>query len=83
MSVSIRRERTFHLFHWRSLREIVKMRWDVPRDLTKDESDFVRTLRRRSNFYVFLRQIRHLLVDEPFEQALGTAYSDKPRGVGA
>ncbi len=54
------------------------MHWDVPMEFTAEEQRLVRRVRRKSKFYVFLRQVRGNLFDEAFQEELGAAY--KPRG---
>lgn len=54
------------------------MRWNVPKELTTEERRLVGRMRRKSKFYVFLREIRGELFDEVFEAELMGAY--KPRG---
>lgn len=54
------------------------MRWNVPKELTTEERRLVGRMRRKSKFYVFLREIRGELFDEVLQQELMAAY--KPRG---
>lgn len=54
------------------------MYWNVPDELTPEEQRLVRRIRRKSKFYLFLRQIRGELFDEAFQKELMAAY--KPRG---
>lgn len=54
------------------------MHWNVPKELTPQERRLVARMRRKSKFYVFLREIRGELFDEAFQQELAAAY--KPRG---
>lgn len=54
------------------------MHWNVPKELTTEERRLVSRMRRKSKFYVFLREIRGELFDEAFEAELMGAY--KPRG---
>jgi hypothetical protein len=56
------------------------MRWDVPSELTAEEADVARDLRRVGKFYAFLREVRGELFDEEFEQQLEEAYG-KARGT--
>jgi hypothetical protein len=55
------------------------IRWQVPPELSSEETQVAAKLRRIGKFYVFLRQIRAELFDEAFEAELATAY--QPRGV--
>ncbi len=58
------------------------MRWDVPEKLSAKEAVVVRRLHRGGRFYVFLREVRHLLFDDGFqgqlERAYGTARGTAP-----
>ena len=54
------------------------MHWNVPEKLTAEEQRLVCRMRRKSKFYVFLREIRAELFDEAFQEELAAAY--KPRG---
>jgi hypothetical protein len=54
------------------------MRWKIPETLSAMEADVARRLRRRSHFFVFLREIRHLLFTDAFQDELASAYA--PRG---
>jgi len=54
------------------------MHWNVPDELTPQEQRLVRRIRRKSKFYVFLREIRAELFDDAFQEELAAAY--KPRG---
>ncbi len=54
------------------------MHWNVPDELTPEEERLVRRMRRKSKFYLFLRQIRGELFDEKFQEELAAAY--RPRG---
>ena len=56
------------------------MRWDVPTELTTEEADVAKDLRRVGKFYVFLREIRRELFDEEFERLLEEGYG-KARGT--
>jgi hypothetical protein len=55
------------------------IRWQVPHELSPDETPVAAKLRRIGKFYVFLREVRAELFDEAFEAELATAY--QPRGV--
>lgn len=54
------------------------MRWNVPDKLTAKEKRLVARMRRKSRFYVFLREIRAELFDSEFQAELAEAYA--PRG---
>ncbi|MFV8752046.1 transposase [Nannocystaceae bacterium ST9] len=54
------------------------MHWDVPEKLTSAEQRLVKKVRKRSQFFVFLREIRHLLLDDAFQAELCAVY--QPRG---
>lgn len=54
------------------------MRWNVPDRLTPKEIKLVARMRRKSRFYVFLREIRSELFDADFQAELARAYA--PRG---
>ena len=54
------------------------MHWNVPDKLTPQEKKLVARMRRKSRFYVFLREIRGQLFDEGFQAELAKAYA--PRG---
>ena len=54
------------------------MRWRIPEELTSTEKRIVGRLRRRSRFFVFLREVRHELFDEAFQEELASVYA--PRG---
>lgn len=54
------------------------MRWHIPKGLTAREKRVVSRLRRRSRFYVFLREVRHELFDAAFQDELASVYA--PRG---
>lgn len=54
------------------------MHWNFPQEMTPEELRLVRRMRRKSKFYVFLREIRGELFDEAFQEELAAAY--KPRG---
>ena len=40
------------------------MHWNFPQEMTPEELRLVRRMRRKSKFYVFLREIRGELFDE-------------------
>lgn len=56
------------------------MRWDVPVEMGIRESKIAKRLQRVGRFYVFLREIRHELLDEEFEKELEAAYK-RARGT--
>jgi len=56
------------------------MHWDVPTQLSAAERRLCKDLERRGRFYIFLRRVRHLLVDESLEAEFAKAYG-KPRGT--
>ena len=55
------------------------IRWSVPAELSAAESDLTQQLQRSGKFYVFLRQIRAELFDDPFQAVLAAGY--RPRGT--
>lgn len=55
------------------------MLWDVPEEMSSQEKEIAKHLKRIGKFYVFLRKIRHELFDEAFQQRLWQAYA--PRGT--
>jgi hypothetical protein len=55
------------------------MHWDVPVEMSAAESKVAKRLQRIGRFYVFLREVRHELFDEQFEQELHAGYK-KARG---
>ena len=55
-----------------------QVRWNVPEKLTAQERKLVARMRRKSRFYVFLREIRGQLFDAEFQEELARAYA--PRG---
>lgn len=58
------------------------MKMSFPVDLSEAESNLVTRLRKRSMFYIFLRSIRHRLLDDAMQDELETMFS-KPRGTVA
>lgn len=50
------------------------MDWNVPTELTPQEKRLIERMRRKSRFYVFLREIRGELFDEAFQAELIAAY---------
>ena len=55
------------------------MRWEVPTELSDEETSIAKKLKRIGKFYVFLREIRSELFDDEFQAELEVAYK-KPRG---
>ena len=55
------------------------VRWNPPIELSPEEQRVAKVLKRIGTFYVFLRQVRHELLDEEFQAELATAYD--PRGT--
>jgi hypothetical protein len=56
----------------------MKISFDV--DLSEAEDNLVKRLGKRSKFYIFLRSIRHRLLDDAMQNELEAMFSDKPRG---
>lgn len=54
------------------------MKWEFPHELSAKEKRVVSRLRRRSRFFVFLREVRAALFDSDFQDELGSVYA--PRG---
>ena len=54
------------------------MEWNLPEQLSAAESRVAKRIRKRSRFFLFLREIRHELFDEAFQLELIKAYA--PRG---
>lgn len=54
------------------------MLWKVPGELEPQEKRLVDRMRKRSRFFVFLREIRGQLFDDAFQKELAAAY--EPRG---
>ncbi|MHB8577476.1 MAG: transposase [Dehalococcoidia bacterium] len=54
--------------------------WSAPAALSPAEAAFVGRLKRRSRFFVFLREIRQEFLSAAFSQELATLYRDSPRG---
>lgn len=54
------------------------MHWDVPEGLTPSEARVADRIRKRSQFFLFLREVRHELFDEAFQGELCAVYA--PRG---
>src|SRR5215510_9867794 len=53
--------------------------WHPPVDLSTAEHDIIKRIR-RAKLFVFLRQHRHMLFADPFQQELLTLYKDQPQG---
>jgi len=53
--------------------------WHPPIELSVAEQKIVKLIK-RAKLFVFLRQTRHELFDEAFQQALAEMYADKPKG---
>jgi len=56
------------------------MRWDVPAEMSVEETKVAKRLHRVGRFYVFLREIRRELFEGGFEEELEAAYK-KARGT--
>jgi hypothetical protein len=56
--------------------------WRPPVELSAAEQAMMRAVR-RARLFVFLRQHRHELLDEPFQAELAQAYKDRPKGQPA
>lgn len=54
------------------------MHWKVPEELSPSESRVAERIRKRSQFFLFLREVRHELFDEAFQAELSAVYA--PRG---
>jgi DDE family transposase/transposase-like protein DUF772 len=57
----------------------IQIRWQVPLELSPEETRVAQKLRRIGKFYVFLREVRAELFDDTFQAELAAAY--RPRGV--
>jgi hypothetical protein len=55
------------------------IRWNPSVELTAKEQRIMNVLKRGGKFYVFLREVRHELFDEEFQNELAKAY--QPRGT--
>ncbi len=53
--------------------------WTPPVDLSSIEQKIVKRIK-RAKLFVFLRQYRHTIFDEPFQQELALIYKDAPQG---
>jgi hypothetical protein len=54
--------------------------WSPPVELAEAERDLVGRLKRKSRFFVLLRQIRQQLLSAELERDLAALYRDQPRG---
>lgn len=54
--------------------------WSPPVEFSPAEAAFVARLKRRSRFFVFLRELRQELFSAAFSTELATLYADSPRG---
>ncbi len=55
------------------------LRWQPPVEFSIQEEQMVRRIR-KAKLFVFLRQYRHLLFDEPFQEELANLYRKEERG---
>ena len=53
--------------------------WNPPIELSKKEAKIVK-LMKRAKLFVFLREIRHLLFDEAFQEELSKMYAKADKG---
>jgi hypothetical protein len=53
--------------------------WQPPVELSMQEEQIVRRIR-KAKLFVFLRQYRHILFDEPFQEELANLYQKQERG---
>jgi transposase len=53
--------------------------WNPPAEPSPPEQAVIKAVR-RARLFVFLREHRHELFDEQFQEALGQAYADSPKG---
>jgi hypothetical protein len=53
--------------------------WQLPVELSALEQSIVKRIK-RAKLFTFLRQYRHQLFDEEFQQELGKLYADSPKG---
>ena len=54
--------------------------WNPPIALSPAEQKIVARTQKARKFFVFLRTIRHALLDAAFQQTLAQSYSPKPGG---
>jgi transposase len=55
------------------------MQWVARIDLSPDEAESARALGKRGKFFVFLRRIRHLLLNEALKKQVAEVYGNKAR----
>jgi hypothetical protein len=55
------------------------LRWQPPVAFSIQEEQIVRRIR-KAKLFVFLRQYRHILFDEPFQEELANLYRKQERG---
>src|SRR6266851_9703330 len=55
------------------------LRWQPPVEFSIQEEQIVRRIR-KAKLFVFLRQYRHILFDEPFQEELANLYQKQERG---
>lgn len=55
------------------------LRWQPPGEFSIQEEQIVRRIR-KAKLFVFLRQDRHILLDEPFQEELANLYQKQARG---
>jgi len=55
------------------------LRWQPPVEFSIQEEQIVRRIR-KAKLFVFLRQYRHILFDEPFQEELANLYQKQARG---
>ena len=55
------------------------LRWQPPVEFSIQEEQIVRRIR-KAKLFVFLRQYRHILFDEPFQEELAYLYRKEERG---
>ena len=53
--------------------------WNPPIELSKKEQKIVQLIK-RAKLFTFLREIRHLLFDEPFQEELSKMYAEADKG---
>ena len=54
--------------------------WNPPIALTPEEQKIAARTQKARKFFVFLRTIRHQLLDADFQQTLAKSYSPEPGG---
>jgi hypothetical protein len=55
------------------------LRWQPPVEFSIQEEQIVKRIR-KAKLFVFLRQYRHILFDEPFQEDLANLYRKEERG---